>query len=716
MSRVANYNHPLKGYCLQWLAKIKDACRAKEDRFGVFAREAMQFYDGNHDFMWKRDYATGPGGFMDKKAALVPGFRMTVNRPFEAVALFGPALYHHNPNVLVEPLRRRMMPPEALGMMPGVPEHDQQYMMLQQQHQSESNIDTAHSGIFTDYLSWLQREAGKKDESRAAIQETIIKGMSLLMVEMHQPAGSDVRYPKARHVSVDDYVCDADASYQSDVQWAAIRYLHTKEYVARKFGLEVEDLKGHYESKESQGATYSSGKEKSERKKYGESFDLIEYWEIYSKNGFGSRLKSTDKSKSGKSDIDVEEWGDFCRIVVANGIPFPLNMPTWELGADPEADFLRSQWPVPFWVDESAGGGWPFVRMHFYDKPNSVWPIGLFKPAIGELRFVNWCMSFLADRVAQGCTTYVAMLKSAEAQLKDQLGNGQAPFTVLQISEVLNLPLDQVVKFIQAPQVGQDIWAMIAQVLELIDKRTGLTELIYGLTGRQMRSAQEASIRDANTSIRPDDMAARVEDCLAAVNLKEAEAAVYELDGASIAGPLGPLAAHVWDTQIRPRGIEGIARDFRFTIEPGSARKPNRATKIQQLQELGQVIAPVLQQMALGGQPGPWNAYMEDTAEAMQLKDSHRYMIQPPPPQEGPTPEQMEAQAEIEMMQAELQMKAQEHGLELDFSKQRHKQELKQDAAEHKQDMSQQRQLGKVKVEVAKAAAKAKPKPAASRK
>ena len=97
--------HVIRPLCQQWLAKIKAAKTQKWERFGQYAEESMKFYDGAHDWMWKEEYATGPGGFLEKGGTSgFPTFRMTVNRVFEAVALFGPALYHNNPHITVTPL------------------------------------------------------------------------------------------------------------------------------------------------------------------------------------------------------------------------------------------------------------------------------------------------------------------------------------------------------------------------------------------------------------------------------------------------------------------------------------------------------------------------------------------------------------------------------------------------------------------------------------
>ncbi|NDH85197.1 MAG: hypothetical protein EBY65_10110, partial [Acidimicrobiia bacterium] len=120
-----------------------------------------------------------------------------------------------------------------------------------------------------------------------------------------------------------------------------------------KFGLSREDLKGHMES-------YASQADKNRRdymseKKRGQTNDLICYWEIYSKTGFGDRMKNADKDLRGKFDA----MGPNCYIVVAEGVEFPLNLPPKMLQEEvDETGMLRSR---PGW--------WVAGEMLAWDAP-----------------------------------------------------------------------------------------------------------------------------------------------------------------------------------------------------------------------------------------------------------------------------------------------------------------------------------------------------------
>lgn len=737
----------MHGLCQEWIKKIRIAETVKDQRFGKYAREAQQFYDGAHDFMWRNDYAKGKGGFLDKRSSQdnMPMFRMTVNRVFEAVALFGPALYHQYPNVMVTTVSPPDIAPEALGftmlgMDTSVLQDPQQMQMMdprqfqqlqqaamqqqawaefQQQQQYQEAIKSSCASVKQHVLNWLQVETNKKVESRRSIVECIVKGAGYLKTDIYQPRGSKRKYPKSVHVSCDDVIKDPDAEYNSDVQWIAIKYCHPVNLVERKFGLKRGELNGQRQSYNSQGTRRSRGEANKNKLKNGQSFDLIEYYEIFSKNGFGDRLRITDK-QSIKSKYDYSVFGDFCRIVVAEGVPYPLNMPTQSLMEPDDQIFLRSQWPVPFWTDEGCGNGWPLSELGFYESSKSVWPISLIKPAIGELRFVNWCMSFLADKVAKSATDYIVVAKEAGIEIQKQLQAGLGPFTVLEISKMTGKNVGDYVSMLSAPSFSQDIWKMVAEVLELIDKRTGLTELIYGLTGTQIRSAQEASIRENNTNIRPDDMATKTEEFLSDSAMKEIEAAVWSCSGEDFRGTIGDQGSYFWDTYIRSQDFETIVRDYKYRIEAGSARKPNKANRLRSLSEFSQQAMPGIMQELQKGNPQPWNALMEDYAKAMDV-DASRYLIQPPE-QDQPDPEQMKMEAEMKLKQLELQvkereaeMKEQSQTAELEFKRESHAMDMqmKELELEYKQkefqfEMEAQEERTEVETKALKAQTKAK--------
>lgn len=679
---------PAKPVVDRWSRLLADAEKAKRDKFTKFAEEAAKFYDGNHDWMWSDDYAmrATTGGFLSSdKPAPKPTFRMTVNKPFEAVSRFGPALYHQNPNVQVSTHQAPEIMPEALGLDPSDPEQAMALQQVMLQQQQRQGVLKTHASVMQSLSNWLQHEGDKKTQSRRAITEAIVKGMSLLWTEMAYPPGSSIKHPISRYVSVDDLLIDPDARYWEDVQWIARRCCHAVNLVEEKYGLPQGVLKGTMRSAASQAASgRGPGPAGTTTKNMrGTSHDLIEYWEIYSKNGFGDMLRQDLDAKqpgaSAHQQIDWSPMGRYVYLAICPSVPYPLNLPTWDLHEKSfEEVKAQTEWPIPFWADPNCDGGWPFSRLYFFEHPDHVWPISIFKPVTGELRFLNWCMSFLADKVAACSTTYLSVLKESLGDIEKNMGGQQLPYHILALNDITGKgKLSDVIQFLDAPAFHADIWRMVAEVMELIDKRTGLTELAYGLSHRQLRSAQEANVKDQATSIIPDDMASKTEDFLSATAAKEMQAMRWHCGGEDVGHVVGEAGAFIWDEQIRTSDFDQLVRDFNFRIEAGSARKPNKAARGQRLTELGQVILPILQELAAAGQVEPWNAYIRDVCRNLDL-DPEPYMLQPPPPPEQQGPSEEEVQMELEARRQQLMMELEEiqHQQQMQHDEERHDQEM----------------------------------------
>ena len=98
-------------------------------------------------------------------------------------------------------------------------------------------------------------------------------------------------------------------------------------------------------------------------RKRGLSNDLLIYYKIYSKMGIGGRLQGINRDYRRPLEI----FGDYAYVVVAEGVPFPLNLPPDVVNdpsfqADPNAVFSRTAWPTPFWADDE----WPVSVLDFH--------------------------------------------------------------------------------------------------------------------------------------------------------------------------------------------------------------------------------------------------------------------------------------------------------------------------------------------------------------
>jgi len=63
-----------------------------------------------------------------------------------------------------------------------------------------------------------------------------------------------------------------------------------------------------------------------------------------------------------------------------------------------------------------------------------------------------------------------------------------------------------------------------------------------------------------------------------------------------------------------------------YRVEAGTARKPNKDTKIAQLTDLSQYLLPAIQPLIAVGVYRPLNAFLEDLGDAMDF-DSSPYLL-----------------------------------------------------------------------------------------
>jgi len=647
---------PLLPIVTRWLNCIKQAEKHKRP-FQADADEAMQFFAGDPDFMWRDKYARGERGY--NKGMNPPAFRMQVNRVWEAVRLFAAVIHHRNPTRAVTPKDYPIIGPALLGIQPQPPvpmmgpngpvigpdgqpvmapdPGMQMYQQGLQQQQMMLERRKVVSQLLEDYLNYTPNELDLKRHSRKVVEEAFIKGAGVWWHELYQPPGSNVKMAGSFYDTIDNIVWDADADEFEDIRWAARKRTQPVDEVAAKFGLNRDDLKGHIESYQSRTEEGERGYEY--RKKLGLTNDLITYWEVYSKTGFGDRLKDGDPDLRGKFD----SLGANCYIVVAEGVDYPLNCPPSLLQEQvddtgiPQQLFMNAQWPIPFWAEPH---GWPFTLLAWHGKPGYSWPISLIRPGIGELRFINWAMSFLATRIATASQTIIGVAKAADPDLKAKiLEKDEGGLKVIEISEAIGRSVNDVMSVFQMPGVTSDMYQIISEVTALFDRRVGLTELIYGMTRSSMRSAAEANVKSEQISVRPDDYANILEDALSDVARKEALLARWLVQPQDVAPLLGPMAATAWQLHVQGEDPDSIVREYSYRVEAGSTRKPNNETRVENINNSMQILMPVAQGLLQAGRPELFNALVQDWGKAMNV-DVTRYFVPPPPPPPpgGPPP------------------------------------------------------------------------------
>lgn len=626
-----------------WLAKIEQAMEYKREHFQRDADQCMAFFDGPYEWLYglKRQQMAHHGDmgefiFQGDKRLPRPSICMTVNRCAEVVQLFGPALYHRNPIRRVTGRHTPLVPPELLGD-PNDPKVQAMYMPMAQEVLQRRSIDDARAMIFESYQNYTPSVLGLEEEMRACIDETLIKGLGVMWHEVFYGIDS-IRMAGSIYDSVDHLVIDPDVERRSEASYIARQYVKPVWQVEDEFGYERGSLKSNFSDMSSRGMALSDLEWQHWRKR-GQTTDLIVYWKIWSKIGIGGRL-----SGIGKDYRDFDMFGDNCCLCVCKGLDHPLNV-SKDMLEQPDLIQQAVEWEVPFYADSMGPAGtkreaWPCTFLTFHEKPRSLWPVSHLKPGLGELKFLNWAYSFLASKIRISSRDFVAYKKGLEEEVKRVLESG-VDYEMIAISGESG-PLDQIVKFLQHPEMNPDIWKVILSVNDAFEKRVGLTELMYGMSENQLRSAAEADIKASNMNVRPDDMAKKVEAMASNLARREAFLARWVLDPQrDIAPILGPVTAYWWEQLISNADPTELLHQLEYRIEAGSARRPNKdrdlANANNSMQQFGQMF---YEHANISGNVGPINALISQWCKAQDI-DPAKFLLQPPPaplPEEKPPP------------------------------------------------------------------------------
>lgn len=625
---------PFRPIVTGWIEKIRHGMDFKKKKFQDDADEAMSFFNGPYDFMYGLKERGSGRGFVytGPEDMPQPQFCMTVNKVAEMVQIFGPVLYHKNPVRQVNPRKAPMIPPEVLAN-PMMADAQQVQMMLEQLLFQQNKTDEARARLLEHYLNYTPTATNLKEHARAAIDEAIIKGMGVLWTEPFQPAGAQFKITANVYDTVDNLVMDPDAETIETATWIARRCVHPVWRVEEEYQLQPGTLKGSLESFGQQAAV-ASDQDGDYRRKQGQTNDLVVYWKVWSKLGIGGRLKGVNPIYR----QELDRFGKFTYLVICEECNYPLNLPPHLAEGMPDEEVsARIQWPTPYWADDA----WPFTPFIFHKVPRCIWPMSHLKPGMGELKFINWAYSFLAGKVKTACRDIIAVAKGVDEEFINTILNGR-DYELLKI-EKAHGTISEVVQFLQHPQFQRDIYNVIQAVEQNFEKRVGLTELAYGMSAAQYRSASEAQVKADQLRVRPDDMAEKVEEAMTQVARREAFCARWHLATPDLAPVMGAIGAQWWEQFVMTSDPSTIIHSLEYRIEAGSTRKPNKDRDIANLNEAVQTMfQPLFQVATMTGNFSPVNALLSDWAKARDL-DPERYLIPPMPPPPPPPPAEEEA-------------------------------------------------------------------------
>ncbi len=723
LDRYDLMEHPLRPFVKGWIKSIERSMEFKKEEFQNDADDIMQFFNGCKDDFWNPKYASGPRGYAKSgTGAPAPDFQMVLMKVAEGVQLFGPGLYSTDPIIEVDPRPAPNFGPEVFGIpvpqQPPPPQEgqppqpppppDPQFLAFEQVMQQKGASDTtkkAASAVLAHLLNYNQRELDTKTHARDAIDEALIKGMGVRWTEVYYPPNSKRKMIQSCYDTVDRLALDPDAEKTEEVMWCARKRIMPVWKAEEIFELEPGTLDEYGTLESVQNQEFANTPDDNYNRKKGKSNDLIVYWDIYSKMGIGSKL--TGVKKDFPDGFEMPDLGDYVYVAASDSCPFFLNLPPDILKkASKKQIFNKLQWPIPFWSDGKANG-WPFTPLTFHRVPGHVWPMSHFKPGLGELKWLTWAMSFLANKVRTSCGTIIAVLQAAGEDLKNALKTN-SDNKVVELQAILGRNINDIVSFLQQPEFHADIWKVVNAVFDLWDKRVGLSELLYGMSDTQDRSATETEVKQTNATSRINDMRAQVEGWATMVARKEAIAMRWTYGPEDVQEILGPIGTEVFRSFLASSEIDAVVREFDYGVVAGSTQLQDRQVKIRNLNEYLKNFGPVLANFASQGIVDPINGVMT-TWGALYDTDVSSWIIQLPPQQPDPKIEleKQKLQAEIEQGQMDAQLQREKHEFEMEKARVelemeiiKQQAELEMEAKKAEQEMQIERMKAEMELQI----------------
>jgi hypothetical protein len=665
-----------------WLGKLSVAKQAKKT-FQDVADQCMTFYTCTLGSFWEDKFQQRFLG-----SSIKPKFRIQIGKAFELVALYGPSLYHRNPARAVRPYETLEFGPDLFGD-PNDPAVQQVFQEAAAREMANYSQNKFRCQLMERYLSYTPREqpaGGLEYAATAAITEMLIKGRGLLWAQSYSNPLSQKRLTGLFYDTVDRLHIDPDAKshHFGEAKWISRTHVDPYWEVERKFSLKRNTLKGkgNIESGESKGGRALTARRGENRT--GNTYDLIVWHEFWSIGGVGTRLSGSDQWMAEAFDDVV---GDYAYIVVAPGVNFPLNCPPASAVDDPALSFEAMDdeavkkafaWPVPYYLDQK----WPCVMLDGYMVPNSPWPLAHLAPGLGELTALNIITSGMVNRTWDNSRTFIACLESIADKIEKTYLNG-SDLAVMRIPEMTK-DLEQIVKFIRAPDQSKDTLTTINYLFNLFDKRVGLTELMYGLNpgGVASRSATDIAAKSERMAIRPDDLSKRVAKWMTEGAETEKFCAYWSgISGQDIGPLIGEVGAYFWDRLIANEEPDVVIHNMRCTVEASDVRRPNKERDAQNMGQLYQPLSQQFGQYAMTtGDFGPLNAVNRRLFKTLDQPWEADLDMNPPPP---PPPEpQVDPEAE-----AKQAMEQEKH----DAALEKEAENLKQSRERHTMDLALKR-------------------------
>lgn len=629
-----------------WLGRIESAKNSKKT-FQAVADQCRDFYFGTAGFMWERTH--NEKYFHGKLPK--PTFQINSNKAFEYVSLIGPSLFWKYPNRKVETQKKDVeLTPDQFGD----PNNEMVMRRFQEEKlkEMEKQLECLHSNKRLEtYLNWSQGEypgGALLSHAQNAIVDALLTGMGCLWPGVYSRAGSV--YTKSEYNSVDNLFIDPDCH---DPLWETAGYI-IRRHVQPIWQVEriFDYPRGYLEGK---GNVNSNEHRVSDP--VARTFDLIEWYEIWSKVGLGKR--STNASHELLNHMD-EQYGDNVYLCVAKNVEHPLNLhPTHFFEESTEQIGNRIKWHTPnFGAINEVGqdGRWPVVPLIFNTVPNSPWPLAPLGPALGELIAINVLTSTYVDMSWENRKVIVAVLKSAEEEVANAL-KSQDSHVFVKINDTMSKSIKEAVSVFERGNANTDILQALQMLNANFDKRVGLSPSMYGMQDTQVRVAADVRQKSAAAGVRPAKMSDDVAKWMTDNATIEMYLAHQHVEGRSLVHILGEFHAAQWDKWRATVPLEQLMLESKTRVDSSEMRRPDKETDTANIQSLQQWWLPIVHQFAVQTQDtDPINNLLALIGEAIDMDTSELSLPAWAPPPPSPEQQQMQQQqmaAELEKLQSE---------------------------------------------------------------
>lgn len=472
------------------------------------------------------------------------------------------------------------------------------------------------AAVMQDYLNYTPKMTHLREQSRRAITEALGYGRGVVWTGRDKKSGLVC----SMWDSVRNKITDPNARTRQERHFEARKRVRPRfevlaEYPAEREAIMKEDV---YEMRPTDVDAFSI------EERTDTSAECICYWELYLDIGIHN-FRGGDQLVKAMADLSgMKINDDQAKTVQLDDTPMKYCV------LESTGKVISGEgWEIPFFED----GMWPSSDLDLLDDPNSDYPHTPLESGLGYQRAINWLVTSMMGKYRFTSRVVGAIAKNGSAvsqKDKDKLLIG-GDIELIEIT--VNGETKSLADFIQFPNFSQDYLVHGMKFLELLEDRfqkaTGLYEILYaGETPRQLRSAQEAQMRERLSHNRIDDLKDKVQEWSGEVARKEALGARFLMNREDIGAILGPEAADAWgfitseppdvmawakqgvESGLPPQEalmmaqqqaaqattIDQWRREVDYGIESGSRRRQDIDTQIDDLKEmLNQTIPTWLQ-------------------------------------------------------------------------------------------------------------------------